>query len=152
MQNGFCVRWTVAVDYLWVILFFLVVNISRHAAEGGRKISFSNYFNEVPNVSLMRLLRENSNESLVEACLSMQRVIDGFKETTREKAAKQKEVSTKPTTGIKITHLQKTEGLEHSLWVEIYNGIQTWRVLSRLSESLCMPEKKKKTSGKKVRK
>lgn len=54
-----------------------MVNTSCHAAEGGRKISFSNYFNEVPNVSLMRLLRENSNESLVEACLSARRVIDG---------------------------------------------------------------------------
>lgn len=54
-----------------------MVNTSCHAAEGGRKISFSNYFNEVPNVSLMRLLRKNSNESLGEACLSARRVIDG---------------------------------------------------------------------------
>lgn len=75
---------------------FLVVNIWCNAAEGGRKISFSNYFNDVPNVSLMCLLREISDERRVEACLSAHSVVDG--------AAK--EAHTTSSTGIKITSVE----------------------------------------------
>lgn len=84
------------------VTLFLVVNISCYAAEGGRKIPFSNYFNEVPNVSLSLILRENSDERCVEACLSAQGVVDGFRERRlQQKQPKQKEVYTKPSTGRK---------------------------------------------------
>lgn len=56
MQNGFCVRQTEAVDYLWVIFFCCgkyIVSCSR----GWKKNSLSSYFNEVPNVILILLSR-----------------------------------------------------------------------------------------------
>lgn len=122
-----------------------MVNTSCHAAEGERKISFANYFNEVPNVSIMRLLREKSNGSLAEACLSERQVINGLEGRRLEKKQlKQKEVNTKSASGIKTKYLQKTKGLGNSLWLEIFNGC-----FDEMLGISCKP-KKKKTAKKEI--
>lgn len=64
MQNGFCMRHTVALDYLWVIFFChgkYIVSCSR----GWKKNSLSSCFNEVPNVILILLSRANSKKLLL---------------------------------------------------------------------------------------
>lgn len=71
----------------------------------------------------MRLLRENSNESLAEACLSARRGAArhrwGSKRRLGKKQPKKKEVNTKSTTGIKSTRQKTTEDSEH---LEVCNG------------------------------